>query len=166
MEYDILHTLHFDPNRKCMSIIVRQKGCSEILLYSKGADSTIYRNLRPILDTSVFRESGFEDQDSLSLPSASQGSRDSGGPGGGIRDDVDDVSEVGKGVMDVTLLRDRTQTYLDDYAKLGLRTLCMAKRVSGALGGGEGEGREGGGGERGREGGEGGRGGRGGEGGR
>lgn len=27
------------------------------------------------------------------------------------------------------MMADKTQTHLDDYAKIGLRTLCMAKRV-------------------------------------
>ena len=41
----MLQVLEFDPNRKCMSVIVREKDSSKILLLSKGADSVIYSNL-------------------------------------------------------------------------------------------------------------------------
>ena len=42
VEYDILHILEFDSRRKCMSVIVRQKGTDQVILYTKGADSAIY----------------------------------------------------------------------------------------------------------------------------
>lgn len=41
VEYEILRILPFDSNRKCMSIVVRKTGTSNIILYTKGADSTI-----------------------------------------------------------------------------------------------------------------------------
>ena len=138
--------LDFDSNRKCMSIIVRQKGHSEVVLYSKGADSVIYKN-SAVLETVVFHESGIEDPDTISLPShASEG--DDGGivaaedpPSCGGGDGISATSDGGSGrtgrpisrrgsKMGVALMRDRTQSHLDDYAKIGLRTLCMAKRVS------------------------------------
>ena len=42
VEYDVLHVLEFDSRRKCMSVIVRQKGTDQVILYTKGADSAIF----------------------------------------------------------------------------------------------------------------------------
>lgn len=139
VEYDILHMLDFDSNRRCMSIVVRQKGHSEIILYSKGADSAIYGNLRRSLENSGKRQSCSEDQDMASLPSQKsetpnidenqihdKGHTQEGVAGGDeVSKDIDSASTMG-----VALMRDHTQNHLDDYAKLGLRTLCMAKKVS------------------------------------
>lgn len=112
-----------------MSILVRQKGRSEVVLYSKGADSVIYRNLRSSLESSVFQESGFDDPDTVSLPSQGGGDISHSAPksptGGS-----NGVSKVRRSAMGVVLVRDRTQSHLDDYARIGLRTLCIAKRVS------------------------------------
>lgn len=44
-EYEILKVLPFDSNRKCMSIVVRKIGGHEVILYTKGADSTILPSL-------------------------------------------------------------------------------------------------------------------------
>lgn len=46
-EYEILKILPFDSSRKCMSIVVRKTGTQEILLYTKGADSSIMPVLAP-----------------------------------------------------------------------------------------------------------------------
>lgn len=55
VEYDILKVLPFDSNRKCMSIVVRKIGGHEVVLYTKGADSTIMPALAPIaMDTEEF----------------------------------------------------------------------------------------------------------------
>lgn len=40
-EYEVLKVFPFDSNRKCMSIIVRKSGTQEIILYTKGADSSV-----------------------------------------------------------------------------------------------------------------------------
>lgn len=54
-EYDILKVLPFDSNRKCMSIVVRKIGGHEVVLYTKGADSTIMPALAPIaMDTEEY----------------------------------------------------------------------------------------------------------------
>jgi magnesium-transporting ATPase (P-type) len=42
----ILHILHFDPERKRMSVIVQHPATSQIILYCKGADSAIIPQLR------------------------------------------------------------------------------------------------------------------------
>ncbi|XP_036320594.1 probable phospholipid-transporting ATPase VD isoform X2 [Rhagoletis pomonella] len=47
IEYEVLKILPFDSNRKCMSIVVRRTGTQEIILYSKGADSSIMPVLAP-----------------------------------------------------------------------------------------------------------------------
>ncbi|XP_036212625.1 phospholipid-transporting ATPase VD isoform X1 [Bactrocera oleae] len=41
VEYEVLKVLPFDSSRKCMSIVVRRTGTQEIVLYTKGADSSI-----------------------------------------------------------------------------------------------------------------------------
>lgn len=47
IEYEILKVLPFDSTRKCMSIVVRQTGTQDVILYTKGADSTIMSVLTP-----------------------------------------------------------------------------------------------------------------------
>ena len=86
--------------------------------------------MRSCLESSgVFRESGFEEQDSDSLPSQI-GVEGVEGERCRREDSGSGTEELSQSVMGVALLRDKTQTFMDDYAKLGLRTLCMAKRVS------------------------------------
>ena len=96
--FEILHTLEFDSDRKCMSVIVRRKGDSQVILYSKGADSVIYRNL--VHPTGLLPE---EYNNSL----------------GGQEEREQDVPNRAE----------LTQMHLNMYARLGLRTLCLAKRV-------------------------------------
>lgn len=74
VEYDILKVLPFDSNRKCMSIVVRKIGGHEVILYTKGADSTIIPQLAPIaMDT---EEYSLREQTENKLESyASQGLR-------------------------------------------------------------------------------------------
>ena len=56
VEFDILKVLPFDSNRKCMSIVVRRIGGHEVILYTKGADSTILPALAPIaMETEEYR---------------------------------------------------------------------------------------------------------------
>ena len=66
--------------RKCMSVVVQEAGTDRLVLYSKGADATIYRNL----------------------------------------------SHSNDGTNTTTAV---TEQHLSMYSKLGLRTLCLAKRV-------------------------------------
>ncbi|CAD7086518.1 unnamed protein product [Hermetia illucens] len=47
VEYEVLKVLPFDSSRKCMSIVVRRTGSQEIILYTKGADSSIMPALVP-----------------------------------------------------------------------------------------------------------------------
>lgn len=47
-EFEVLKVLPFDSNRKCMSIVVRRIGASEVTLYTKGADTSIFQVLAPI----------------------------------------------------------------------------------------------------------------------
>ncbi len=125
IEYDILHMLEFDSNRKCMSVVVRQKETEEIILYSKGADSVIYKNLDTRQIISSFQESEIDDdplpsRDDSSVRAVVSTEVVDGGGGGGSG-----------GIISTTaVMKDRTHCDLNDYAKLGLRTLCMAKRVS------------------------------------
>lgn len=53
-EYEILNILPFDSNRKCMSIIIRHPVTRQIILYCKGADSTLLPRLAP---TGMLQES-------------------------------------------------------------------------------------------------------------
>uniref|UniRef100_A0A182Y662 Phospholipid-transporting ATPase n=1 Tax=Anopheles stephensi TaxID=30069 RepID=A0A182Y662_ANOST len=47
IEYEVLKVLPFDSARKCMSVVVRRTGTQEVVLYTKGADSSIMPNLVP-----------------------------------------------------------------------------------------------------------------------
>lgn len=46
IDMEILHILGFDSNRKRMSVIIRDPSTREIVLYCKGADSSILPNLK------------------------------------------------------------------------------------------------------------------------
>ncbi|XP_050100213.1 phospholipid-transporting ATPase VA isoform X1 [Anopheles aquasalis] len=47
IEFEVLKVLPFDSSRKCMSVVVRRTGTQELVLYTKGADSSIMPNLVP-----------------------------------------------------------------------------------------------------------------------
>lgn len=42
LEYELLHTLEFDSNRKRMSVLVRSIANDERLLFTKGAESSVF----------------------------------------------------------------------------------------------------------------------------
>ena len=42
--YEILHTLEFDSNRKRMSVIIKDLKTNDIILYCKGADTSVFSN--------------------------------------------------------------------------------------------------------------------------
>nr|CAI5857343.1 unnamed protein product [Callosobruchus analis] len=52
LNYDILNVLPFDSTRKRMSIIVRHPNTKQIILYCKGADSSMLPQLTPVEDDS------------------------------------------------------------------------------------------------------------------
>lgn len=56
IEFEVLKILPFDSNRKSMSIVVRQTGAQDIILYTKGADSTVMPALAPIKSDPIERE--------------------------------------------------------------------------------------------------------------
>ncbi|ELK28371.1 Putative phospholipid-transporting ATPase VB [Myotis davidii] len=88
LTFDVLCTLGFDSVRKRMSVIVRHPLTSEIIVYTKGADSVIMDLLEDparVTDTDVEKK--------------------------------------------LRKIRARTQKHLDLYARDGLRTLCIAKKV-------------------------------------
>ena len=97
-----------------MSIIVREKDKSEIILYSKGADSAIFDRLT-LDEKNIFQESGFGG----STAASSEGDVRVQSGKGLARRKLSTRTDIG------TL----TSSHIDSYAKLGLRTLCMAKRV-------------------------------------
>lgn len=88
LTFDVLFTLGFDSVRKRMSVVVRHPLTREIVVYTKGADSTII--------------------DLLQDPAC-----------------VTDM-DLGKKMKKI---HTRTQKHLDLYARDGLRTLCIAKKV-------------------------------------
>uniref|UniRef100_A0A1B6DU11 Phospholipid-transporting ATPase n=1 Tax=Clastoptera arizonana TaxID=38151 RepID=A0A1B6DU11_9HEMI len=45
VEFDTLKILPFDSSRKCMSVIVKDPSSGKIVVYTKGADSTIFNRL-------------------------------------------------------------------------------------------------------------------------
>lgn len=98
--YEVLHVLPFDSSRKRMSIVVRREDDSSIVMYCKGADSAVL----PKLERASHQ---FLADDVDAGEGAGGARRDSGGS-----------------------LVEETTTHLDLYARDGLRTLCMARRVS------------------------------------
>lgn len=52
LEFEILHVLPFDSVRKCMSIILKHPTTKKIIMYCKGADSSILPRLAPVEDDS------------------------------------------------------------------------------------------------------------------
>lgn len=98
--YELLHVLPFDSSRKRMSIVVRRQDDSSIVLYCKGADSAV-------------------------LPKLERANQQF------MADEVD----AGEGAWAARResrgsLVEETASHLDHYARDGLRTLCMARRVS------------------------------------
>lgn len=53
LAFEILDVLPFDSNRKCMSVLLRHPHTGEIVLYSKGADTTILPALSPSDENTV-----------------------------------------------------------------------------------------------------------------
>ncbi|XP_072757293.1 phospholipid-transporting ATPase VD isoform X2 [Anoplolepis gracilipes] len=53
LAFEILHVLPFDSNRKCMSVLLRHPHTGEIVLYSKGADTTVLPALSPDEENTV-----------------------------------------------------------------------------------------------------------------
>ncbi|EZA53782.1 hypothetical protein DMN91_011800 [Ooceraea biroi] len=53
LAFEILHVLPFDSNRKCMSVLLRHPHTGEIVLYSKGADTTMLPSLSPSDENTV-----------------------------------------------------------------------------------------------------------------
>jgi phospholipid-translocating ATPase len=97
VNYDILHVLAFTSERKRMSVILRDHVTQEIILYCKGADSSMYNILRP---------ESFQ-------PGAANGRR----------------SPIQNRGTTQEALAEVTQRHMDGFARDGLRTLCIAKRV-------------------------------------
>ncbi|XP_069510371.1 phospholipid-transporting ATPase VB isoform X2 [Ambystoma mexicanum] len=87
LTFELLYTLGFDSVRKRMSVVVRHPLTKEIIVYTKGADSTI--------------------MDLLDNPA---------------HYNMDDQKKMAK-------IKSRTQSHLNLYARDGLRTLCIAKKV-------------------------------------
>ncbi|MEE6478771.1 hypothetical protein FKM82_011992 [Ascaphus truei] len=87
LTFDLLYTLGFDSVRKRMSVVVRHPITKEIIVYTKGADSSI--------------------MDLLDDPAKAN------------------ICEEKK----LRKIQTRTQRHLDWYARDGLRTLCIAKKV-------------------------------------
>ena len=112
VRYQVLHVLEFDSERKCMSVIVREAGCrdSKTILYCKGADSAIYRKLahHSGLLPSQYHQTEFAEE--------GEGEEEREGEGEGEEEVCGNLAN-------------RTQGHLNLYARLGLRTLCLARRV-------------------------------------
>lgn len=178
LTYDLLHVLEFDPERKCMSVIVREPWSSRIILYSKGADSTIFSNLahpsgapvgrkgggaegttervkssdhEEMAECNGIAEKGDREEEESEGVEREEGEEESGeveregegeeveveeGRGEDGRSDRGEESEGEEreeGEEEEATRKDLTEQHLTMYAKQGLRTLCMAKRVGECL---------------------------------
>lgn len=52
LEFEILQILPFDSTRKCMSVVVKHPVTNKVILYCKGADTSIIPKLAPVEDDS------------------------------------------------------------------------------------------------------------------
>ena len=101
VKYHLLQVLTFDSTRKRMSVIVRREDDDKIVMYCKGADTAILPHLSKANKSKTLRsETPLDEVD-------------------GERSDRSNIS-----VMETT------ETHLNLYAREGLRTLCMTRKVS------------------------------------
>ena len=101
VKYHLLHILVFDSIRKRMSVIVRRENDDKIIMYCKGADNAVMPQLSKYSKANILNH-----HDTVDAVD--------GKPGG----ETEDVSLV-----------EMTETHLNIYAREGLRTLCMARKV-------------------------------------
>lgn len=66
-EYEVLKILPFDSNRKTMSVVVRQTGTQDLILYTKGADCSVMPVLAPVQNDTFERELREKTQQHLDL---------------------------------------------------------------------------------------------------
>ena len=101
VKYHLLHILVFDSIRKRMSVIVRRENDDKIIMYCKGADTAILPHLSKHSKSKILKH--HYNVDALD---------------GKASETTEDVSLV-----------EITETQLNVYAREGLRTLCMARKV-------------------------------------
>lgn len=101
VKYHLLHVLIFDSTRKRMSVIVRRENDDKVIMYCKGADTAVIPQLSKQSKTKTLKQ--YDTTDALDGKAAG---------------DVEDVPLV-----------EITETHLNVYAREGLRTLCMARKV-------------------------------------
>ena len=101
VKYHLLHVLIFDSTRKRMSVIVRREDDDRVIMYCKGADTAVIPHLSKQSKTKTLRQ--YDTTDALDGKAAG---------------DMEDVPLV-----------EITETHLNVYAREGLRTLCMARKV-------------------------------------
>ena len=102
VKYHLLHVLVFDSIRKRMSVIVRRENDDRIIMYCKGADTAV-------------------------IPRLSRGSKSMTL---GTCRNADTLDGKASGETEDVSLVEMTETHLNVYAREGLRTLCMARKVS------------------------------------
>ncbi|ETE59897.1 putative phospholipid-transporting ATPase VD, partial [Ophiophagus hannah] len=87
LTFQLLHILPFDSTRKRMSVVVKHPMLKQVVVYTKGADTTIMNLL--------------------------------------------DVGSIGKDKSGSPrrTVEERTQRHLNDYARQGLRTLCISMKA-------------------------------------
>lgn len=110
----LLHVLPFDSNRKRMSVVVRHPLTGEVVVYTKGADSVIMDlSERPKgKDPSSARcPNSFLEPPRLQVFLL-------------LLTGAEHAQEL------YSHIREQTQKHLDAYAREGLRTLCIAKKVT------------------------------------
>ncbi|XP_054845452.1 phospholipid-transporting ATPase VD [Eublepharis macularius] len=87
LTFQLLHILPFDSIRKRMSVVVRHPILKQVVVYTKGADSSIMELLQT------------------------------------------DPTGIKKVDIRKERIKERTQRHLDEYARKGLRTLCIGMKV-------------------------------------
>ena len=118
-----------------MSVIVKEHWSGRIVLYSKGADSSIFSHLANFagIGTSTSETGVNVHVDNGHVGEGENGGEGEGGEeveggGEGVSGGLGEGGRGGVGGGEIT--RQLTEQHLTLYARQGLRTLCMAKRVS------------------------------------
>lgn len=110
----LLHILPFDSCRKRMSVVVRHPLSGEVVVYTKGADSVIME----LSEHQKGKHSGFtRDIWCLSMCQC-------------FFDALLLCSDGSQNQEVYSHICKETQKHLDSYARDGLRTLCIAKKVT------------------------------------
>ncbi|KYQ89727.1 P-type ATPase [Tieghemostelium lacteum] len=127
--YTILNVLEFTSDRKRMSIIVKELNSSEIILYCKGADTSILPYVKK--NNNYTSTNNLEIKDSNGIPSTininSDGCDGCDGSDGSNDESQTSTTKVNNSRQEE--IQKENELNLKKFSCNGLRTLCIAKKV-------------------------------------